>query len=270
MPRSSPLRSRWPQASLALQKWLDADTKIDRTEDLKDGQKLTIPPRELGNTEIFAQTLQHSPNGRFVTVCGDGEYIIYTALAWRNKAFGQAVGFAWALDSNSYAIREANSKVKVFRNFKERAGLVKVNYTTDGIFGGVLLSVKGMGFVVFYDWETGALVRRIEVEATNVFWSGSGNLVAIASTDTLYVLRFNRDAYAAALDSGVEIDDEGVEEAFELEAEISESVQTGRWVGDCFVYTSASNKLSYVIGGQSHTITHFDKSVLARLFLRWC
>lgn len=25
-----------------------------------------------------------------------------------------------------------------------------------------------MGFVVFYDWETGAIVRRIEVEARNV------------------------------------------------------------------------------------------------------
>ena len=35
------------------------------------------------------QTLQHNPNGRFVTVCGDGEYIVYTALAWRNKSFGQ-------------------------------------------------------------------------------------------------------------------------------------------------------------------------------------
>ena len=30
----------------------------------------------------------HSPNGRFVAVCGDGEYIIYTALAWRNKSYG--------------------------------------------------------------------------------------------------------------------------------------------------------------------------------------
>jgi hypothetical protein len=26
------------------------------------------------------QTLKHSPNGRFVAVCGDGEYLVYTAL----------------------------------------------------------------------------------------------------------------------------------------------------------------------------------------------
>ena len=37
-------------------------------------------------------------------VCGDGEYIIYTALAWRNKGFGNGLEFVWALDSNEYVI----------------------------------------------------------------------------------------------------------------------------------------------------------------------
>lgn len=109
---------------------------------------------------------------RFVTVCGDGEYIIYTALAWRNKAFGSGSGFAWAADSNTYAVRDSTntkSPIKVFRNFKERAGLIKgVNYASSGIWGGALLCVKGNGFVCFYDWENGALVRRIEVDAESV------------------------------------------------------------------------------------------------------
>ncbi|BGP37532.1 Coatomer subunit beta' [Rhodotorula kratochvilovae] len=230
-------------------------------ETVPDGQQLAIPSRELGNTEVYASTLQHSPNGRFVTVCGDGEYIIYTALAWRNKAFGQGVGFAWATDSNTYAVREAGSKIKVFRNFKERAGLVQVNYPTDGVYGGPLLGVKGMGFVVFYDWETGAMVRRIEVDAREVYWSGTGNLVAIAGDESFYVLRFDRDAYQQALDDGVDLGDEGVEEAFDLEAEISESVQTAKWVGDCLVYTTAANRLNYLVGGQAHTITHFDSQM---------
>ena len=215
-----------------------------------------------------------------MTVCGDGEYIIYTSLAWRNKSFGTGISFAWSADSNTYAVREAGPKVKVYKNFKERVGLVKINYTTDGIYGGTLLCVKGMGFVVFYDWETGAIVRRIEVEARNVYplprsvlfaslilagqvyWSGTGNLVAIAGEESFYVLRYDRDAYLNALDSGVEIDDEGVEEAFELEADIPEVVQTGKWIGDCFVYTTKANRLNYLVGGQSHTITHFDTLVL--------
>jgi len=37
---------------------------------------------------------------RFVVVCGDGEYIIYTAVALRNKSFGSAQEFVWAHDSS--------------------------------------------------------------------------------------------------------------------------------------------------------------------------
>jgi coatomer subunit beta' len=44
------------------------------------------------------QSLKHNPNGRFVVVCGDGEYIIYTALAWRNRSFGSALEFVWLTD----------------------------------------------------------------------------------------------------------------------------------------------------------------------------
>lgn len=84
------------------------------------------------------------------------------------------------------------------------------------------MAARGAGFVMFWDWETGAVVRRIDVDATAVSWSQTGNLVAIAGEDTVYVLRFDRDAYNARVDSGGVIGDEGVEEAFELVAEVSE------------------------------------------------
>ena len=53
-------------------------------------------------------------------VCGDGEYIIYTAMALRNKSFGSAQEFVWSNDSSVYAIREGSSTVKIFKNFKEQ------------------------------------------------------------------------------------------------------------------------------------------------------
>ena len=56
---------------------------------------------------------------RFVVVCGDGEYIIYTAMALRNKAFGSAQEFVWSNDSSVYAVREGSTSVKIFKNFKE-------------------------------------------------------------------------------------------------------------------------------------------------------
>jgi coatomer subunit beta' len=160
-----------------------------------------------------------------VTVCGDGEYIIYTSLAWRNKAFGTGTSFAWATDSNTYAVQENKSKIRAYRNFKERPGLIKSSgsWSVEGIHGGTLLAARGSGFVMFWDWETGAVVRRIEVDATAVSWSGSGELVAITSEDTLYILRFDRSAYDVRADTGEVLGDEGVEEAFELVAEISET-----------------------------------------------
>lgn len=125
----------------------------------------------MGSTEVYPTSIQHSPNGRFVTVCGDGEYIIYTALAWRNKAFGSGTGFAWAGDSNTYAVLEGHSKIKLFKNFKEKTGSGLKGaggWAVQGLHGGTLLVARGAGFVVFWDWESGEVVRRVEVEAKNV------------------------------------------------------------------------------------------------------
>lgn len=56
---------------------------------------------------------------RFVVVCGDGEYIIYTVMVFRNKSFGFVQEFVWGSDFLVYVIREFISFVKIFKNFKE-------------------------------------------------------------------------------------------------------------------------------------------------------
>lgn len=93
---------------------------LDDTDIKEDGERLPVTVKDVGACEIYPQTVAHNPNGRFVVVCGDGEYIIYTSMALRNKAFGSAKEFVWALDSSEYAIRESSGTVKCFRNFKER------------------------------------------------------------------------------------------------------------------------------------------------------
>lgn len=37
------------------------------------------------------------------------------------------------------------------------------------------------------------------------------------------------------------------------------SVRTGQWVGDCFVYTNSTNRLNYLVGDQTYTVSHFDQ-----------
>jgi coatomer subunit beta' len=72
-------------------------------------------------------------SARFVCVCGDGEYIIYTAMALRNKSFGSAQEFVWSNDSSVYAIREGSSMVKIFKNFKEQKSF-KPDFGCEGKF----------------------------------------------------------------------------------------------------------------------------------------
>ena len=79
---------------------------------MKDGEALPLDFKDLGSSDLYPQSVRHNANGRFVVVCGDGEYVVYTAMALRNKCFGSALEFVWsANDGNEYAIRENNTQV---------------------------------------------------------------------------------------------------------------------------------------------------------------
>jgi coatomer subunit beta' len=84
--------------------------------------------------------------------------------------------------------------------------------------------------------------------------------VALACEDTCYILRFSRENYVNGLNAG-EADEDGVESAFEIVTDISETVRTGEWVGDCFIYTNSTNRLNYLVGDQTYTISHFDQAL---------
>lgn len=132
-----------------------------------DGDALQMPTKELGRVEVHPQILRHSPNGRFVVVCGEGEYTIYTALKWRNQAFGSAIDFAWAAQKAQYVTREPGSKIKVFDEFKEIKAF-KPDFHAEGIFGGALIGIRSDSFICFYDWQQLRLIRKIDVTPKNV------------------------------------------------------------------------------------------------------
>jgi coatomer subunit beta' len=71
------------------------------------------------------------------------------------------------------------------------------------------------------EWQTGGLVRRIEVEVRNVYWSEGGELVCLACADTFYILRFSRESYISAVEAN-QVEDDGVEKAFEVVTDIHE------------------------------------------------
>ncbi|KAI9459551.1 hypothetical protein HD554DRAFT_2041888 [Boletus coccyginus] len=120
-----------------------------------EGNHISLMIKEISTMEIFGSNLICSSDGQFMTVVGDGEYIIYTALAWRNKHQRQRVR-----------------------------------------------GVLGLG-----EWGL-------------IYWSGTGSLVAITLEESFYFLCFDQDAYNAKLKKGVDIMDEGFEEAFDVVSEV--------------------------------------------------
>merc|ERR1712168_1321478 len=218
---------------------------------VRDGERLTIGVKDAGAAEIFPQTLKHNSNGRFVVACGDGEYIIYTAMALRNKAFGSAVEFVWSHNASEYAIREGTSTVKIHNNFKEKKSF-KPEFGAEQIFTGPLLGVRGGDSLAFYDWDDAKLIRRIELSAEQIFWSENHDMVALCSEESFFILRYN-----AEYDG--EPDEDGYENAFDVVGETNETVKTGVWVGDCFIFTNSLNRLNYYVGGEIVTVAHLER-----------
>jgi len=223
--------------------------------EVKDGEPLPLDFKDLGSSDLYPQSVRHNSNGRFVVVSGDGEYVVYTAMALRNKCFGSALEFVWsANDGNEYAIRENNSQVKIFKNFKEKTNF-KPDFGAEGIFGGHLLGVKSSTGLAFYDWESAKIVRRIEIASKQVLWNESGTLVCIATEENFFILKYDAEAES----KGSKVDEDGIEDAFDVVGEVAEVMRTGVWVGDCFIYTNSMNRLNYFVGGEIVTVSHLDK-----------
>ncbi|XP_028091588.1 coatomer subunit beta'-1-like isoform X1 [Camellia sinensis] len=223
-----------------------------------DGERLPLALKELGTCDLYPQSLKHNPNGRFVVVCGDGEYIMYTALAWRNRSFGSALEFVWSSEGE-YAVRESTSKIKIFsKTFQEKKN-IRPTFSVEHIYGGALLAMCSNDFICFYDWADCRLIRRIDVNVKNLYWADSGDVVAIATDSSFYMLKYSCDIVSSYFDSGRPVDEQGVEDAFELLHEINERIRTGIWVGDCFIYNNSSWRLKYCVGGEVTTMFHLDR-----------
>lgn len=229
-----------------------------------DGERVAVSTKEMGTCEVFPQSISHSPNGRLLVACGDGEYIIYTALALKNHSFGTGLEFVWAHDQGGgYAVRESSSKIKVFKASKEK-GFVehkafRPSFSAEGIFGGALLAARSADFVEFYDWNECRVIRRIDVCPKKVFWAESGEVVVLACESSFYVLRYNRDFVKKIFDKGIEIPE--IENAFDLEQEVPEKVRSGCFIGECFIYTNTAGRLNYYVGGEIMTLAHLSKTM---------
>ena len=103
------------------------------------------------------------------------------------------------------------------------------------------------------------LILTRTLSLAQVKWSESGDLVCLSTEDSFYVLRYNKEVVAAAMEGSEPIGEEGVEGAFDLVHEISEQIRTCIWVGDCLIYTNVAGRLNYTVGGEVITLQHLDR-----------
>lgn len=80
-----------------------------------------------------------------------------------------------------------------------------------GIFGGHLLGIYSSSGLSFYDWDTLKLIRRIDIQPIHVYWAENATLVAIATADQYFILKYHVEAVQAAAENS-----EDVEDAFEV------------------------------------------------------
>lgn len=112
---------------------------------------------------LFFQSLKHSPDGKYVIVCGDGKYtIINSSFPWKVVSSGSALEFVWSSDGG-YALRQSSSHIEIFNKNFEKKGIVTPPYSVEHIFGGTSLAISSSNFLEFYEWEKGAVSLRIDV-----------------------------------------------------------------------------------------------------------
>jgi len=247
-------------------------TRILRGKPTKvtDGEPLQFSSDDLGATEFYPNYLKHNKNGQLIAVCGDGEFTIYTALKLKHKSFGEGQDFAWsttASGSSVYATMLSGSKLKLFRNFKEFK-TIRTAYSVQKIFGGYLLGARSEDDVYFYHWGDGTCIRRIEVTPNHIYWAPEGTSVAVACAESFYVLKYNEEIVEKYLSNGIDIDAAGIETAFALEQDVAETVTSGCYTGDIFIYTNDAERLKYYVGGQSITMTHLDRCLYVLGYLQ--
>lgn len=242
------------------------------SEMYNDGDIYKVNKKELGNFDFYPSNVSFHPNGRFICVNGHHEFNIYTSQVLRNKAYGKSAFFAWSYNGD-YAIKEEANKITIFKDFVASHSF-QTPYNSTQLFGGYLLGVKAANFICFYDWADYRLIRKIDINVKNVYWNESGTYVALSTEDTVYILSFNisdeqsgkngqtkgnvakngtteGDEYNGNSNPGGGESKKGEnvhahtdeENSFELEHEIKESIDSGIWIYDSFLYISKNLRL---------------------------
>ncbi|KII60445.1 Coatomer subunit beta' [Thelohanellus kitauei] len=215
-------------------------------EPVKDGEKMGLSFTEMGTCEIYPQSLVSSPNGRFLAVVGDGEFIIYTTIALRNKLSATGDRFVWHKDSTTFVVRDSYNLV-LYKDFKvNKRSNLKVSF--EELFAGELIGVKSASEIHFYEWSDLNFIIVVDVSPSNVYWNIDSTLCCLCESNAIHILKYNAAVVESSLEN-VQSTESGVSDAFEVLPLFHQP----------FSQLAEDNRLSYAIGDQLFSISHIQR-----------
>ena len=221
----------------------------------KDGELITIPPKQLGSSEVFPNKIMYSPNGRYFSILSDQDFIVSTSGVYRASCVGNCSDISWN-DGDSFVIKD-NNTVKIYNNLKEEKSF-KPGFSFDNVFGGPLFAVKTDEAIFLYDTENTIFIRKIDVVPNKIIWNEKKSKVALLCEDAMYILEVNYDKieeYIEKVVDGEKADIDGCEEAFGDAFDIDGKILNGFFVDDVFIFENSKNKISYTINDKIFNIT---------------
>ena len=221
----------------------------------KDGEIITIPPKQLGSSEVFPNKINYSPSGRYFSILSDQEFIISTSGVYRASCVGNCSDISWN-EGESFVIKDGNN-IKIFNNLKEEKSF-KPGFSFDGVFGGPLFGVKTDEAIFLYDVENTIFIRKIDVVPIKIIWNDKKNKMALICEDVLYILEVYYDKieeYIEKISDGEKGELDGCQEAFGDSFDIDGKILNGFFIDDIFVFENSKNKINYSINVKVFNIT---------------
>ncbi|CAE6944515.1 Copb2 [Symbiodinium sp. CCMP2592] len=223
--------------------------------------------QDMGVLPVIPRTLAHSPQGHLFAVCGDGEYLIYTAeAAPQLDARGAAQEIAWGPD-DAYAVWAGTLFI---HSSQGRATELHLPFEVHSIHGGRLLGisgiVEGIETLRFYGWTASAEscpLLQVHGSVHNVYWSASGQYAVLAYQG--HFVRFQCTASHS--------DDADIE--FIPLHKVETKVWSATFADEMFVYVSLQGEalnIPYLLGylpEKSALCIMVDGSVIIQPFEDW-
>jgi coatomer subunit beta' len=91
------------------------------------------------------------------------------------------------------------ARIKIFKNFKEHRTIKAPISSSEGLFGGACVALKGPDCVVFFDWNEGAFLCKIDVAPKVVYWNETQELLLLVCDEQAFILKYDKDKVDAAI-----------------------------------------------------------------------